>query len=87
MPGCLVAASQAGEYKVDLVYCKLGLCCAEARSQAVEAQLASTTAELHQLKARQAHLELLLQGAKLTDHQAVQPQDTLVPALDCMQHV
>ena len=41
----------------------------QARTQAVEQQLVSTTAELQGLKARQLELELLLQNAHITqDH-------------------
>lgn len=41
----------------------------KARSQAMEAQLASTTAELRDLKARQSQLELLLQQAHISSDQ------------------
>jgi len=39
----------------------------------VEAQLVSTTAELEQLKARQAQLEVLLQQAHISKDRSAQP--------------
>jgi len=52
---------------------------AQAKTQAVEQQLASTTSELQNLKARQLQLELLLQNANIgNDLSALSAQNQVI---------
>jgi len=52
---------------------------AQAKTEAVEQQLASTTSELQNLKARQLQLELLLQNANIgNDLSALSAQNQVI---------
>ncbi len=51
----------------------------QAKTQAVEQQLANTTSELQNLKARQLQLELLLQNADIgNDHSTLSAQNQVI---------